>query len=242
VRSRELERLLETADELVEARDRLRRAEELEERIGRERDAERRAPEIAQAAASRRNAIEPIARELEAQWVAQGPLVSQWQRAVELADLAEGSGADPSEYRAEVDEARRRVEAARLGTRDQLAELAGEREKLMDIAMEAPFDVPSAAPVHDDSRPEAGRRDALSLMEFADRIEHAAHVEHVRAAKVADDAQAQRAELGDRDELAARVRDLEGRLPDVVEVPSSAPPSTSRRLHRAGVRVSNGNR
>ncbi|MDX6591293.1 MAG: hypothetical protein QOJ13_489 [Gaiellales bacterium] len=240
MRSRELERLLETADELVEARDRLRRAEELEERIGRERDAERRAPEIAEAAAARRNAIEPIARELEAQWVSQGPLVSQWQRAVELADLAEGSGADATEYRAEVDEARRRVEAARVGTRDQLAQLEGEREKLMDIALEAPFDVPSAAPVHDDSRPEAGRRDALSLMEFADRIEHIAGREQVRAAKAAADAEAERAELGDRDELAARVDELQGGLPEVVEVPSSAPPSASRRLHRAGIRVSNG--
>jgi hypothetical protein len=240
VRSRELERLLETADELVEARDRLRRAEALEERIGRERDVQERAPEIAAAAGSRREAIEPIARELESQWVSQGPLVSQWQRAVELADLAEGSGADSTEYRSEVDEARRRVEAARVGTRDQLAQLEAEREKLMDIALEAPFDLPSAGPVHDDGRPEAGRRDALSLIEFAERIEHEAGDEQVRAAKAVEDAQAELAELGDPVELAARVRELEGRLPEIVEVPSSAPPSASQRLQRAGVRVGNG--
>jgi hypothetical protein len=240
VRSRELERLLETADELVEARDRLRRAQELEERIGRERDIEQRAPEIARAAASQRGPIESIARELESQWVSQGPLVSQWQRAVELAELAEGSGADSSEYRSDVDEARRRVEAARLGSRDQLAALEEEREKLMDIALGAPFDLPSAAPVHDDSRPEAGRRDALSLLDFADRIEQSANEEHARAGRAASDAQRELAGLGDPGELAARVRELEGRLPDAIDVPSSAPPSAHLRLRRAGIRVGNG--
>jgi len=157
---------------------------------------------------------------------------------VELAELAEGSGADATEYRAEVDEARRRVEAAQLGTRDQLAELEAEREQLMDIALGAPFDVPAAAPVHDDGRPEAGRRDALSLIDFAERIEQAAAEERVRAAREASVAEEELGRLGDRGELEARVRDLESRLPGTVDVPGSAPPSAVRRLHRAGVRVS----
>ena len=86
--------------------------------------------------------IEQVARALEEEWVAQGPLVSLWQRAVELAELAESAGADPAPFRVEVDEARRRVESARLETRDALDRLVEQREALMDVALAAPFELP----------------------------------------------------------------------------------------------------
>ena len=38
-------------------------------------------------------------------------------------------------------------------------------------------------------------------------------------------------------DLAARVAELEQRLPDVVELPTSAQPSAGMRLQRAGVRI-----
>src|SRR5437588_11714990 len=110
--------MLDLADELVAARQALRRLIALDVEIAREREIVARAPELAEAISGRRDAIQELARGLETQWVEQGPLVSLWQRAVELAELAEGSGADPAEYRTEVDEARRRVETARLATRD----------------------------------------------------------------------------------------------------------------------------
>ena len=37
-------------------------------------------------------------RELERQWVEQGPLVALWQRAVELSEQAEAAGLDPAPY------------------------------------------------------------------------------------------------------------------------------------------------
>jgi hypothetical protein len=43
--------------------------------------------------------------------------------------------------------------------------------------------------------------------------------------------------LGDAADLAARVAELEQRLPDVVELPTSAQPSAGMRLQRAGVRT-----
>jgi hypothetical protein len=51
------------------------------------------------------------------------------------------------------------------------------------------------------------------------------------------EASAEIAELGDPADLAARVAELEQRLPDVVELPTSAQPSAGMRLQRAGIRT-----
>jgi hypothetical protein len=229
--------LLELADELVAARLVLHRLTILEAEISHDREIIARTPELAASVSDRRAAIEEIARDLETQWVDQGPLVSLWQRAVELAELAEGSGADGAEYRADVDEARRRVETARLGTRDTLDRLCSQREALVDVLLAAPFDMPTPAPVRDDGRPEAGRRDALALIEAADAALEITEQQGQRAAGELERAARERAELADEAEVESRIADIQHELPDVVELPSSAPPSAAIRLQRAGLRV-----
>jgi len=229
--------LLEVADELVEARARQSRLEALNREIAHETEIAEAAPSVVDAVRDRRAQIEAIARELEQQWVSQGPLVSAWQRAVELSQLAEGSGADTAEYGDEVDRARHRVEDARLGTRELLDRLCTEREHLADAMLAAPFDLPTPPAVRDDGRPEAGRRDALGLIELADEAVAAARSEQVRARRRVAEASAEAAGLGDAGELADRVAELERALPESLDVPGSAPPSAGMRLQRAGVRV-----
>src|SRR5207245_1066694 len=112
--------MLEAADELVAARSQQARMVALEQKITHESEIARRVPEVVEAVSQRHQPIEQLARELEGQWVAQGPLVSLWQRAVELSQLADGAGADPADYQAEIDRARHQVEVARLQTRDVL--------------------------------------------------------------------------------------------------------------------------
>jgi hypothetical protein len=229
--------LLEVADELVDARAAQARMESLQQEIAHESAIAEAAPEVAAAVAARRPPIELLARELEQQWVAQGPLVSIWQRAVELSQLAEATGADPADYRADIDRARQQVDSARLGTRDVLDRLCTQREALADAILAAPFPLPTPPPVRDDGRPEAGRRDALDLLDLADEAIAMAEHERHRARQRISEASAEAAELGDAADLAAHVAELEQRLPDVVELPSSAQPSAGMRLQRAGVRI-----
>ena len=229
--------MLEVADELVDARAAQARMESLQQEIAHESAIAAAAPEVAAAIAARRPPIEQLARELEHQWVAQGPLVSIWQRAVELSQLAEASGADPADYRADIDRARQQVESARLETRDVLDRLCTQREALADAILAAPFPLPSPPPVRDDGRPEAGRRDALDMLELGDEaIAMAEHERHLARLRISE-ASAEIAELGDPADLAARVAELEQRLPDVVELPTSAQPSAGMRLQRAGIRT-----
>lgn len=237
MRSRELDRILELADRLVAARLQLRRLTALDAEIAHERMIVDRAPELADAVAGRRGSIEQIARDLESQWVEQAPLVSLWQRAVELAELAEGSGADPAEYRAGVDEARLRVETARLVTRDTLERLCDEREALVDVLLAAPFDLPSPAAARDDARPEASRRDALAMIEAADQALAIVEQQRRQATSQIERATGERAELGDPSHLEATIDGLQRELPEVVGLPASAPPSAALRLQRAGLRV-----
>jgi len=229
--------LLEVADELVDARAAQARMESLQQEIAHESAIAAAAPEVAAAIAARRPPIEQLARELEQQWVAQGPLVLIWQRAAELSQLAEASGADPSDYRADIDRARQQVESARLETRDVLDRLCTQREALADAILAAPFPLPSPPPVRDDGRPEAGRRDALDMLELGDEaIAMAEHERHLARLRISE-ASAEIAKLGDPADLAARVAELEQRLPDVVELPTSAQPSAGMRLQRAGIRT-----
>ena len=229
--------MLEVAEELVDARAAQARMESLQQEIAHESAIAEAAPQVAAAVAARCPPIELLARELEQQWVAQGPLVSIWQRAVELSQLAEAAGADPADYQADIDRARQQVESARLGTRDVLDRLCAQREALADAILAAPFPLPNPPPVRDDGRPEAGRRDALDLLDLADEAIAMAEHERRRALHRVSEASAEAAELGDAADLAARVAELEQRLPDVVELPSSAQPSAGMRLQRAGVRT-----
>jgi hypothetical protein len=237
VRSRDLDRLLEAADELVTARSQQARMVALEHEIAHESEIARRVPEVIDAISQRREPIEQLARELEGQWVAQGPLVSLWQRAVELSQLADGAGADPADYQAEIDRARQQVEVARLQTRDVLDRLCTQREGLVDAILAAPYPLPTPPPVRDDGRPEAGRRDALALLELIDEATSVSQEQRQRAEQRLAEAGSELAELGDAAELAERIAALERLLPDTVEMPRSAPPSSGLRLQRAGVRV-----
>ncbi len=229
--------MLGIADELVDARARQSRLDALEREVAHDREVVNAVPVVVGAVCARREPIEAIARELEEQWVSQGPLVSAWQRAVELSQLAEGSGADPAEYQADVDRARRRVETARLGTRELLDSLTTERGQLVDAIMAAPFHLPCPPAVRDDGRPEAARRDALELIELADEVVGTAREEGTRAEHHIATATAEAQALGDPAELTERIAELERALPDEVELPPSAPPSSEMRLRRAGVRV-----
>jgi hypothetical protein len=237
VKRGELERLLATVDELEDARRRLHRAEVLEREIEHDRVIATRAPDVERVALGRRDAIEPILRGLERQWVSQGPLVANWQRAVELEQQAESAGVDPTVYRADVDDARRTVEAARLETRDWLGQLTAERETLMDAAVEAPFEVEPAPPVGDDDRPEAARRQALALTERAVGIAEAAVREREQAERRLAEATAELEAIGSPAALAERERELRAQIPDVVTFSGSEPPSAAMRLERVGVQV-----
>ncbi|MDX6545347.1 MAG: hypothetical protein QOG02_1121 [Gaiellales bacterium] len=229
--------MLELADQLVAARLVLRNLTALDEEIARQRLIAERAPAVADAVSARRAAIEAIARDLEQQWVAQGPLVALWQRAVELAQLAEGSGADPAEYRADVEEARLRVEAERLATRETIERLCDEREALADDVLAAPFDLPLPPAVRDDGRPEAGRRDALGLIEVADAALAIAAEQRFRALERIESAQLERDGLGSGSDVESRIAELTAALPESIDLPASAPPSAGMRLQRAGVGV-----
>lgn len=242
VKGRELERVLALADELVETRERLRRAQSLESEIAHAREVEAGVPRLTGCVERHHGEIEEIARELERQWVDQGPLVSQWQRAVELSEQAEAAGADPAQYTAELDEARRRVEAARLHTRDDLDRLAAQREALVDAALAAPLELPVAEPVHGDGRPEQARRRALELIAYADLLEQLAARALDEAGHAIEAAVAELAEIGGAQQLQARVGQIEAELPHDVELPDDAPPSSVVRLERAGVAVAGGRR
>jgi hypothetical protein len=237
MRGRDLERLLEQADELVELRSRLRRIRAIEDELAHDEEIERLAPEVARAAECRLPQIDRVTRSLEEQWVAQGPLVSLWQRAVELAELAESSGADGAPYRQDADAARRRVESARLETRDHLADLVAEREALMDIALAAPFELPAAEAIRDDVRPEAARRDALALADFARELARLSGEAYAEAAERIAAARRELDELGGADDATRRIAELEAELPARIDLPRSAPPSAVRRLERAGLPV-----
>ena len=233
----ELERLLQTVDELEDARRRLHRAEVLEREMEHDRAVAARAPDVERVALGRRDAIQPILRGLERQWVSQGPLVANWQRAVELQQQAESAGVDAAPYRADADDARRTVEAARLETRDWLGQLTAEREALMDAAVDAPFDLEPAPPVGDDDRPEAARRQALALTELAVGIAEVAVSERRQAERRLAEASAELEAIGSAAGLAEHERRLRAQLPDVVTFSGSEPPSAAMRLERIGVRV-----
>jgi hypothetical protein len=233
----DLDALLEKAAEVERLRGALRHSEALESEAGRLEDVVRAAPRLHTSADAAVGKIEPLARELEREWVAQGPLVELWERAAEFAELAEAAGADTAPYRAYADEARRTVEAARLQTREQRERLAAHRQRLADALLQTPLELDPPPPVADDARPEALRRDALELMRLAHEAEAAADAAAAGASERLNSLRAELAEVGAASALAARLADLERELPDEVELDSDTPPSVAIRLRRAGLRV-----
>ena len=233
----DLDRLLATAAEVERLRDALRHAEALEAEAAHLEQVVSAAPRLRAAAGETAAEVEPVARELEREWVAQGPLVTAWQRAVDLAELAEAAGADPAASRADADEARRRVEAARLATREQRERLAAQRERLADVLLEAPLELDPPPPVADDARPEALRRDALELVRLAEEAGGAAESAAAAAAARLDAVRAELAAAGGRAALAERLAGVERELPAELELGPDTPPSVAMRLRRAGLRV-----
>jgi hypothetical protein len=237
--SAELERLLARVDELEELRRRTHRAASLAEEISHDEHVERAAPELCRALAERGQAVEAITRELEREWVEQGPLVSAWQRSVELLQQAQSAAAETGPFEAEVDAARGQVERARLATRDARERLLRERERVADLFLEAPFELELPEPPVEDARPEAARREALALLELVESATRRALAEQEEAAARLAEARAELERVGAPDELRRRVAALERELPARVEVPEGTPPSAAMRLARAGVDVGN---
>ena len=110
----ELEQVLELAERRDAVAEELERVRQLEVEIERDVAVELAVPDLIAVVEQRTAAIAAIARELEREWSAQGPLVLLWTRAAEQLQQAESAGVDPEPYRAEVAAAERRVEAARL--------------------------------------------------------------------------------------------------------------------------------
>jgi hypothetical protein len=232
-----LDSLLETAAEVERLRDALRHSEALSAEAAHLEDVVDAAPRLRAAAGATLVAAEPVARELEREWVEQGPLVTVWQRAVDLAQLAEAAGADSSPYQADIEAARHQVEAARLQTREQRERLTAVRDRLADALLAAPLELDPPPPVADDARPEALRRDALELIRLADEAGSTAESAATEASDRLRSVQAELDEVGRPDSLTARIEELERRLPHEVELGPDAPPSAAQRLRRAGLHV-----
>jgi len=232
-----LDSLLETAAEVERLRDALRHSEALSAEAARLEDVVGAAPQLQAAAGATAVAAEPVARELEREWVEQGPLVTVWERAVDLAQLAEAAGADITPYQADIEAARRQVEAARLATREQRDRLTAVRDRLADALLSAPLELDPPPPVADDARPEALRRDALELIRAADEAGSTAGSAAAEAAERLRSVHAELDSVGRPDALAARIAEVEQRLPHEVELGPDAPPSAAMRLRRAGLTV-----
>jgi hypothetical protein len=232
----ELEHLLALADEVEDLERRLARAEVLAGELARDQDVVAAAPRVRAAMERAAAALEPIARELEREWVNQGPLVTAWQRAVELEQVAEAAGADPTPSAEEAEAARLHVEAARLATRRQRDLIDREREAMADTLDGAPLAV-ELPPGGDDARPEAARREVLALIGAAAEAAVEAQEAGSAAARQAAEARAELERLGDPADLRPALEAARERLPAEVTLDSSAPASAAVRLARAGVRV-----
>jgi hypothetical protein len=233
----DLDRLLEHADRASELQHRLDRARRLEAEIRDDAAVDRAVPTLVEAIHRSQAVIAGIARELEREWVAQGPLVSNWQRAVELAQVAEAAGADASGSRAEAADARARVESAQLATRDHREALAAERQRLVDALLQLPVELDPPPPVRVDGRPEAVRRDAMAFLQLGDVASEAAERARGEACERLEEARARLAELGSAAALEQELCRHRAQLPPAVELPGDAPPSAALRLRRAGVEV-----
>jgi hypothetical protein len=232
----ELEHLVEVAERVERLERRLARAETLTTELAHDEEVVAAAPEVGAALERAGVALEPITRELEREWVDQGPLVTAWQRAFELEQIAEAAGADPGPSIQDAEAARRQVESARLATRRQRELIDREREAMSRAVGRSPFDVdiPEGGA---DARPEAARREALALADVAQEAAHEVAEAGSAAAERAADARAELSGLGDPAALRRELDELRSRLPEEVTLGEDAPASAGVKLERAGVRV-----
>jgi hypothetical protein len=232
----ELERLLELAGRVESLERRLIRAEALSSELARDEEVAAAAPHVGAAMERAGAALEPIARELEREWVDQGPLVTEWQRTYELTQIAAAAGADPGPSEEDAEAARLRVESARLATRRQREQIDSERRAMADAVERSPLEV-ELPPGGDDARPEAARREVLALAEVALESAHEAEEAGAAASQRAAEARAELGRLGDPGELRRELGEARAALPREVTLDPSAPASATVRLARAGVRV-----
>ncbi len=232
----ELEHLVELAERVERLERRLARAETLTTELAHDEEVVAAAPEVGAALERAGVALEPITRELEREWVDQGPLVTAWQRAFELEQIAEAAGADPGPSIQDAEAARRQVESARLATRRQRELIDREREAMSRVVGRSPFavDIPDGSA---DARPEAARREALALADVAQEAAHEVAEAGSAAAERAADARAELGRLGDPAVLRRELEELRARLPEEVTLGEDAPASAAVKLERAGVRV-----
>jgi hypothetical protein len=232
----ELEHLVELAERVELLERRVARAETLATELAHDEEVVAAAPEVGAALERAGVALGPITRELEREWVDQGPLVTAWQRAFELEQIAEAAGADPGPSIQDAEAARRQVESARLATRRQRELIDREREAMSRAVDCSPFDVaiPDGGA---DARPEAARREALALADVAQEAAHEVAEAGSAAAERAADARAELGRLGDPAALRRDLEELRARLPQEVTLGGDAPASAAVKLERAGVRV-----
>ena len=236
MKASELERLLHIADEVADLERRARHAEAVASTLAHDEDVVQAAAPVREAMGRAGEALGPIARELEREWVDQSPLVAEWQRAVELRETAAEAGVEADVYREEADMARRDVEAARLATRRQRELIETERRAIASVLEDSPFDV-EVPPGGDDSRPEVARREALELLGVAEDAAAEAAASAVDATTRAGEARAELERIGDPATLRARLAEVRAHLPAEIELEPDAPESAAARLARAGVRV-----
>ena len=89
-----------------------------------------------------------------------------------------------------------------------LDRLCTQREALVDATLAAPYQLPAPPAVRDDGRPEAGRRDALALLELVDEVIAESQEQRRRAEQRLAEAGGELAGLGDPAELAERIAAL----------------------------------
>lgn len=233
----DLERLLALADELVDLRERVAESDRLTAEAAHERGLIAAVPLLRRTLSAAQPRIVGIARELERQWVAQAPLESAWQRAVELELQAGAVGAPVEALQDESERARVAVESARLETRDPLDRIRAEWERMSAAVAEPPLALDPPPPLHRDGRPQAGRRDALAMVAYADETLDTAETLAGAAEQRLSAVLARLARLAVDDAARAALAELELAAPRRVELPGDAPPSAEARLRRAGVEV-----
>ena len=231
----ELDRLTAVAEELAAVRARIAEDARLRSEAEREQrlvDAAAPAQDVLRASRER---LAATARVLERQWVAQAPGESAWQRAVELEQVADAAGVDTASLRSESERLRAAVESARDQTRAPIDDLRRERDLISTAAAAPPIGLDPPPPGRHDNRPQAARRDALELIDYAIQADAAAELLAAEAAQRLTGIRTELDRLAVGDAARTRLGELERALPARLELPAGTPPSVAARLRRAGV-------
>lgn len=233
----ELERLTVAAAELTAIRARVDEDGRLRAEARRERELIAAVAPLLDLLQHSRARLTVTVRLLERQWVAQAPAESAWQRALELEQVAVAAGADAAAPHRDSERARAVAESARAESRAPLAEVRRERALIETAATAPPIGLDPPPPGRRDDRPQAGRRDALALLDYAARAGEAAELLAAGAGERLDEIRLQLDRLAVDDAARERLEELARTLPQRVALPAGAPPSLAARLQRAGVAV-----